>query len=117
MSNLTVKHQVRSQREAAQVWANNRVRNGQVKLAHNTYLIHHGVGVYAVRYHYTDIVTFYPNGDIVADNGGWGSPTTRNRLNKFTPAGISFTQRDYTQYVHDTRGERVLSGAMVVRAL
>jgi len=39
----------------------------------------------AVRLHQTNIVTFYPNGDIVLANGGWYTPTTSTRMNEYLP--------------------------------
>lgn len=39
----------------------------------------------AVRFHQTNIVTFYPNGDIVLVNGGWYTPTTSARMNEYLP--------------------------------
>lgn len=40
---------------------------------------------YAIRYHETDIVTFYRNGVVALDHNGWTSTTTVLRWNMFTP--------------------------------
>lgn len=40
---------------------------------------------YAVRYHDTDVVTFYRNGVLALDHGGWVSTTTVRRMHLFTP--------------------------------
>jgi len=36
----------------------------------------------ALRLHNTDVVTFYPNGSLVLDSGGWLTPTTKERMNR-----------------------------------
>ena len=40
---------------------------------------------YAVRYHETDVVTFYRHGVLALDHGGWVSTTTVLRQHLFTP--------------------------------
>lgn len=40
---------------------------------------------YAVRYHSTDVVTFYRGGVLALDHGGWISATTVARMHLFTP--------------------------------
>ena len=43
----------------------------------------------AVRYHDTDIVTFYSDGSIYLDNGGWPSMTTKRKMNELlAPLGL-----------------------------
>lgn len=42
-------------------------------------------GTRRIRYHFTDIVTFHPNGAITVYTGGWNTLTTRARLNAFLP--------------------------------
>lgn len=71
-----------------------RRRVDQVKLAPNTYLrrgpVQEGVEppcalYYAVRLHSTDVVTFYANGDVKLDTGGWATKTTAHRMRGFLP--------------------------------
>jgi hypothetical protein len=38
----------------------------------------------------TDIITYYPDGTFVADNGGFNTPTTSTRCNQFGPEGWCF---------------------------
>lgn len=40
---------------------------------------------YAIRYHATDVVTFYRSGVLALDHGGWVSTTTVLRQHMFTP--------------------------------
>jgi len=44
--------------------------------------------VYAVRYHYTEVVRFYPNGNVGVDLDGWESKTTKQRVSDFTNMSI-----------------------------
>ena len=50
------------------------------KVAHNTFLMRRDAGAIAVRYHHTDVVTFYSDGRTVLDTGGWDTNTTRERI-------------------------------------
>jgi len=58
------------------------------KLANNTYLQRRDNGEIAVLLHNTDIVTFKPNGVTVLNSGGWRTPTTKARINDYSPAHI-----------------------------
>ncbi len=50
------------------------------KYANNTFLTRHD-NYLALVYHSTEVVKFYPNGDIVLDNGGYYTSTTKERIN------------------------------------
>ena len=50
------------------------------KYANNTYLVRHD-DYLALLYHSTEVVKFYPNGNVVLDNGGWYTSTTKERIN------------------------------------
>lgn len=56
------------------------------KVANNTYLERavSGGGI-AVRLHETDILTFWPNGNVRFYTGGWGTVTTKERMHRFLP--------------------------------
>ena len=62
-----------------------RNHNGR-KLGNNTYAERRGDDI-AVRLHSTDVVTFTPDGSIVLDSGGWRTVTTKERMNRYIPAG------------------------------
>jgi hypothetical protein len=49
---------------------------------------------YAVRQHNTDVVTFYRDGVIRLDHGGWTTVTTCERWNAFTPRELSVNAVD-----------------------
>lgn len=44
--------------------------------------------VYAVRYHSTEVVRFYPNGDIGVDPNDWDTKTTKQRIRDYTDAAV-----------------------------
>lgn len=71
------------------------------KLAHNTRVERSGPMI-AIRYHQTDIVTFHPCGATVLRNGGWATPTTKRRINLYSPAMLF--QKDYKWFLRDEFG-------------
>lgn len=58
------------------------------KLANNTYLKRQVDGSIGVKLHSTYVVMYNQDGTIVLNSGGWRTPTTKDRLNTFSPAGI-----------------------------
>lgn len=58
------------------------------KLANNTYLQKRPDGSIAVRLHATDVVTYKQDGAVVFNSGGWQTPTTKDRINNFSPVSI-----------------------------
>lgn len=58
-----------------------------------TYLIKRKDGSIAVRLWDTDVVVYKPNGDIVLNSGGWRTPTTKDRLNGYSPITIAQTNK------------------------
>lgn len=50
---------------------------------------HQGIlgGAVAVKYHDTDVVTYYADGSIRLDTGGWLTMSTRSRIEEYLPAG------------------------------
>jgi hypothetical protein len=43
----------------------------------------------AVMLHDTDVVTYEKNGRVTIRTGGWSTNTTRDRINAFSPVGVS----------------------------
>lgn len=74
----------KSYAEARELYRVASVRRGGAKglIAHNTYLERRDGGGYAVRLHDTYVVTFYSDGSVELDSGGWQTPTTRDRMNR-----------------------------------
>lgn len=54
----------------------------------NTLKVSYKDGSEAIRLHNTDVVTFLPNGKIELNSGGWRTATTKERINKFSPARL-----------------------------
>ena len=48
-----------------------------------------------VTLHATRIVTFYPDGRIVLNSGGYRTSTTKARMNAILPDGLRVTQTDF----------------------
>lgn len=67
-------------------------------LGHNTTVVYSGnwIGVWL---HSTEIVRYWKDGRIWATNGGYGTVTTRDRLNQLVP-GVTFFQKNWVQKVH-----------------
>lgn len=58
-------------------------------------------GGYKIRYHATDVIEYHDR-DIILNNGGWATVTTRKRINDHLPAHLYIEQKNYCWYVHDT---------------
>jgi hypothetical protein len=98
-------------------FAKRRPGSDSKKLGNNAYLTQdrdYGDVIYSVRYHNTDILTFWPDGRIGVNNGGFFTVTTKARLNEYGP--ISFYQRRGTWYfMHDGR-EHQFDGILSIHA-
>ena len=55
------------------------------KLANNTYLVRRDADEVVVRLHSTDVLTFFADGRIRVDTGGYHTITTVDRINAFLP--------------------------------
>jgi hypothetical protein len=73
------------------------------KLENNTYLRRRDWGstkAIAVQLHSTDVITFYEDGRIEVNTGGWDTVTTRDRINSYL---------DKPWHVYGERGATILS--------
>lgn len=88
-------------------------------LINNTVIERGGRKRVNVLYHGNLIAAFDPNGSRMLTNSGYGTVSTRDRLNAMAPAGVGFVQRNHSQQVHvrdATNGEdhnRVIDGGTV----
>lgn len=85
------------------------------KIAHNTYLVRNpGVlrsePTLAVYLHETPIVTFLESGAIELNSGGWQTVTTKRRINRYLPAGVSLFQERGEWILRDVRPEFLPDG-------
>jgi len=71
------------------------------KLANNTYKID-TEELEAIRLHDTNILT-YEHDYIILNSGGFHTPTTKDRINKYLPKGVYIFQKDFDWYVEDKR--------------
>jgi len=67
-------------------------------IANNTTLVRRGDSI-AVRLHSTDVVTYFKDGTIGLHSGGYQTVTTKDRMKRFTPDGVTVYQQDYVWYV------------------
>lgn len=65
-------------------------------VANNTLEIEYNDGSKAIRLHDTDVVTF-KDGKVILNSGGWKTPTTKDRINRFSPVIVS--QQNHIWYV------------------
>ena len=68
-------------------------------LINNTVIERGGRRRVNVLYHGNLIAAFDPNGSLMLTNSGYGTVSTRERLNAMAPAHVSFVQRDHAQQV------------------
>jgi hypothetical protein len=57
------------------------------KVANNTYMVRHDDSI-GIVLHNTEIVTFFPDGTIALDHGGWRTNTTKERINSWAPCRV-----------------------------
>ena len=87
-------------------------------LINNTVIERGGRKRINVLYHGNLIAAFDPNGSRMLTNCGYGTVSTRERLNSMAPAGIGFVQWDYAQKVlvnqqDDPKDWRYLDGGTI----
>ncbi len=68
-------------------------------IANNTRVIRRSEHSIAIRLHETDILTFHSNGAIQFFTGGWKTVTTKDRINRFAPSGISIYSEKFLWYL------------------
>jgi hypothetical protein len=67
-------------------------------------------GAIAIKYHETDVITYHPDGRIVARNGGYQTSTTKARINEYSPIRVWASKGMwYADFVgRDTAAPRVI---------
>jgi hypothetical protein len=80
----------------------------------------------ACLYHETQVVTFFKNGDVRLDSGGFFTPTTKRRMNQCLPNSVRIYQKNgYWQVSHSPSisfdlppmSDRPFKDGMVIRPL
>lgn len=67
------------------------------KVGNNTYAEILSDGSVGITLHSTCVVRMYEDGTYKLSNGGWLTPTTKDRINKYSPYKVY--QKNYTWYV------------------
>lgn len=90
-----------------------------LKIANNTTLERIGCTI-GVRLHQTVVVSFGVSGDVYLNSGGWQTTTTKERINRYLPAGVSLQTVRGTWQVTDRRGGKAVvvefSDGMVIQS-
>lgn len=68
------------------------------KLTHHTYARRDGE-LLKVRLHETDILTYFPDGGIQLNSGGWRTVTTKDRMSRYLPDGRYLLQERGVWYL------------------
>ena len=68
----------------------------------NTYLQKLPMGEIALIFYQTRIITYYQDGRIILNSGGFRTVTTKRRINRYQN-DVQIWQRDFTWYVHTAR--------------
>lgn len=68
------------------------------KVGNNTYLLRLDDNIamthlLSLRLHYTNVLTWMPDGRVIIESGGWRTLTTKDRINRFIPYGYIFQER------------------------
>ena len=89
------------------------------KMGNNTYLERRDDQSIAVKLHQTDVVTYYPNGDIKLNSGGYKTATTKERINTYAP--VRLWQENFAWFMQDglifQDGEIIKKSGKIVEAL
>jgi len=95
---VNFKHRVHSYEEAEEILQG----RDQLKIAHNTYLVRStqfNYPIISIRFHNTNVVTYYPYGDVNIDDGGWDTITTRERIKRNLPNGWGYFRKNGKNYL------------------
>jgi hypothetical protein len=93
-----------SYREAKAFLGNRNSRN--IKGKRSTCVEYSGENIEIV-YHRTAVVTFRPNEDMILNDGGWRSVTTKARINDALKGYAYLYQKNFTWYLSECDGARV----------
>lgn len=93
--------------EALSALKRGRPNQASRKVGNNTYLEEDAIGeCIHLRLHRTRILSWYADGRITVQAGGWQTNTTRDRLNSFMPEGFWISSRKVTFWLETGRYDR-----------
>ena len=98
--------------DAEQLYSKARTIKGirRKRLERNTYLYKED-DTFQVKLHNTFIVTIFPDNSCILNSDGWFTPTTKDRINRFSPDNISLSQKNRVWYLDD--GSEFFDGVIV----
>jgi hypothetical protein len=80
------------------------------RLEKNTYLYKED-DCFLVKLHNTFVVKIFPDNSCVLNSGGWFTPTTKDRINRFSPENVGLSQENKVWYLND--GSEFFDGIIV----
>lgn len=60
-----------------------------------------------IRYYHQHAIAIRDNDELIVSSCGWHTPTTKERINRELPAGITLYQKDWEWYLKDADGIQV----------
>lgn len=84
---------------ARRLWKKCRYPERGKPIAANTRLHEGPNDSFWIRFWNTPVLGIHPNGYYTLNAGNWSSPTTRERINRYTPGHIHVYQRNWRWYV------------------
>ena len=72
----------------------------------NTVLVLERNEIRSVTFYHTEIIVFNVDGSIMLNNGGYNTPTTKERMNRYLPDHLQVYQYKHAWYVFNTRTEK-----------
>lgn len=75
------------------------------KIDNNTFKVVYEDGSTAIRLHYTDVILSRLNDTVTFNSGGWSTPTTKDRINTYTPTRAWIEQKKGLWYIHTYTGQ------------
>jgi len=78
----------------------------------NTRVIRRSHNSIAIKLWDTDIITFYDNGSIQLDTGGWKTVLTKERMNQYLPSTIRVYSEQYIWYIRFNKKQYLFENGM-----
>lgn len=89
------------------------------KTGNNTYLQRREGGSIALKLHKTDIITWYPDGSMKLDSGGWRTMLTKQRMNNYLPRHLQIFTDKGVWYMggswNDKSQSKVFQDGIIIR--
>lgn len=87
-------------------------KDGRKKLVNNTYLEKLD-DCFGILLHNTFVVKIFPNNHYQLNSGKWKTPTTKNRINQFSPAQIAQVKGNWVHYLKFSKNIPFFDGMII----